>query len=150
MRDSVMHTIQLHEAGSTVRSGASSRPIDMAHLAAQSLGDRGLELEILRMYDQIVAVHFERLVSTTTTPDVLQHLHTLKAASTGVGAWSLAEHANEMQNDLRAGEAIDPEQIADIHIAVVEVRDFIAESIALDEAELEEADPAGALNASIG
>ena len=144
-----MHTIQQHAAELTGGSRPASRPIDMLHLAAQSLGDKSLELEILRMYDQIVAVHFERLMLTTVLPDVLQHVHTLKAASSGVGAWSLAEHAHVMETELKAGEGINPERIADIHMAVVEVRDFIAERIALDEAELDDADAAETLSASI-
>jgi chemotaxis protein histidine kinase CheA len=143
-----MHTIQRRDADSTARSRPASRPIDLMHLAAQSLGDKSLELEILRMYDQIVAVHFERLMLTTAVPDVLVHLHTLKAASTGVGAWSLAEHAHVMETELRAGEGVNSERIADIHMAVVEVRDFIAERIALDEAGLDDAGET--LSASIG
>jgi hypothetical protein len=150
MGNSVMHTFERDRAESTGKLRPASRPIDMMHLAAQSLGDRGLELEILRMYDQIVAVHFERLMVATGTPDLLQHLHTLKAASTGVGAWSLAEHAHVMESELKAGEAINSESIADIHMAVVEVRDFIAERIAYDEAELNDTDATQTLSASIG
>jgi chemotaxis protein histidine kinase CheA len=86
----------------------------------------------------------------TGTPDLLQHLHTLKAASTGVGAWSLAEHAHVMESELKAGEAVNSESIADIHMAVVEVRDFIAERIAYDEAELNDTDATQTLSASIG
>jgi chemotaxis protein histidine kinase CheA len=107
----------------------------MLHLARQSMGDPGLELEILRMFDEIVAVHFARLEQATSVPDLLTHLHTIKAASAGVGAWSLAEHAHIMERELEAGEPVNPERVDDIHISLTEVRDFIAAQVALGEAE---------------
>jgi hypothetical protein len=114
-----------------------SRPLDMLHLARQSMGDPGLELEILRMFDEIVAVHFARLEQATSVPDLLTHLHTIKAASAGVGAWSLAEHAHIMERELEAGEPVNPERVDDIHVSLTEVRDFVAGQIALGEAAAE-------------
>lgn len=113
----------------------AKRPIDMLHLARQSLGDPGLEIEILRMFDQTVAVHFQRLEQATSVADLLANLHVLKAASVGVGAWSLAEHAHIMEAELKAGEPVNPERVDDIHISLTEVRDFVAAQVALDEAQ---------------
>lgn len=114
------------------------RPVDMLHLARQSMGDAGLQLEILRRFDEIIEVHFVRLESATSVPDMLYHLHTLKAASTGVGAWSLAEHAHIMEGELQAGEPVNPERVEDIRISVAELRDFVAGQIALDEADADD------------
>lgn len=113
----------------------AARPIDMMHLARQALGDEGLELEILRAYSETVGRHFDRLERSTSVADLLHNLHTLKGASVGVGAWSLAEHAHVMASELKAGEQVNPERIDDIHMAVAEVQAFIAERIALSEAE---------------
>lgn len=111
-----------------------TRPIDMMHLAKQALGDPGLELEILRAYSETIARHFDRLERSSTVPDLLHNLHTLKGASIGVGAWSLAEHAHVMACELKAGEPINPERVEDIHMAVEEVQAFIAERIAAEDA----------------
>jgi HPt (histidine-containing phosphotransfer) domain-containing protein len=112
------------------------RPIDMFHLAGQALGDPGLELEILRMYDEIVSVHFARLGMAAAKSDMLHHLHTIKAASAGIGAFTLAEHAHVMEREIAADGPKDPERMADIEMAVSEVREFIAEQIELDERRL--------------
>jgi hypothetical protein len=109
------------------------RPIDMYHLERQALGDPGLGLEILRMFDEIVTVHFARLGRATEKSDMLHHLHTLKAASAGVGAWTLAEHAHVIEREIAAGAPLDPERVADIEMAITEVHDFIAGRIVLDE-----------------
>lgn len=111
----------------------ATRPIDMLHLARQSMGDPGLEVEILRMFDEIIAVHFAKLEQATSVPDLLHHLHTLKAASVGVGAWSLAQHAHIMESELKGGAPVNPERVDDIHIAVEEVRGYIAGRVALDD-----------------
>lgn len=115
------------------------RPIDMFHLAGQALGDPGLELEILRMYDEIIDVHFARLGMAVEKSDLLHHLHTIKAASAGVGAFMLAEHAHVMEREIAADGPRDPERLADIAMAVSEVRAFIAEQIELDERRLADA-----------
>jgi HPt (histidine-containing phosphotransfer) domain-containing protein len=121
------------EAGGAVHSDmrrTAARPIDMMHLAKQALGDPSLEVEILRTFSERIGRHFSGLESATSVPDLLHHLHTLKAASVGVGAWSLAEHAHIMNEELLSGTPIDPELIEDIRIAVAEVQAFIAPRIA--------------------
>lgn len=110
------------------------RPIDMVHLSRQTLGDHGLETEVLRLFDQMVRVYFGRLESSTTEADVLRHLHTLKGAASGVGAWGLAELAKSTEADIRAGGAINPERIDDLDIAVQEVSAFIGEILANEPA----------------
>jgi len=110
------------------------RPIDMMHLAKQALGDPGLEIEILRMFDQRLAAAFSRLEASGTVAELLEHLATIRKACVGVGAWSLAEHAHVMETELRDGEPVNPERVDDIHMAVEEVRAFIAEQLQLDEA----------------
>jgi chemotaxis protein histidine kinase CheA len=114
--------------------GRATRPIDMMHLAKQALGDPGLELEILRAYSETMARHVDRLEQSTTVPDLLHNLHTIKGASVGVGAWSLAEHAHVMTTELNAGEPVNPERVEDIRMAVEEVQTFIADRIARAEA----------------
>jgi hypothetical protein len=129
-----MSTIAFRHPSAAARK-VRLHPIDMMHLAKQALGDEGLELEILRAYSETIGRHFERLEHSTNVADLLHNLHTLKGASVGVGAWSLAEHAHVMASELKAGEPVNPERIDDIHMAVAEVQNFIAERIAISERE---------------
>jgi chemotaxis protein histidine kinase CheA len=105
-------------------------PIDMLHLAKQALGDPGLELEVLRLFDEVVRVNVLRLEEATSVPDVQRHLHTIRGASVGVGAWGLAQHAHIMEVELRDGAEVNAEHIQDIRMSAEEVRAFIAERIA--------------------
>lgn len=114
-----------------------ARPIDMMHLTKQALGDVGLEGEILRNFDEVLAAHFDRLERSGSVPDLLHNLHIIRGASVGVGAWSLAEHAHVMETELNEGEAVNPERVEDIHFAVEEVRTFVARRIAEIDAEID-------------
>ena len=114
----------------------AARPIDMMHLVKQALGDSGLELEILRTFDEIVGAHYAHLEESTTVPELQHHLHIIKGAAAGVGAWSLAEHAHVMETELKNGEPVNPERVSDIHMAVEEVRAFVADRLATADEEL--------------
>lgn len=99
----------------------------MVHLSKQTLGDPGLEGEVLRLFDQMVRVYFGRLEASTTAVDQLRHLHTLKGAAGGVGAFTLASLAKTAEEEIRQTDAITPERVSDIGIAVQEVSNFIGE-----------------------
>ncbi|MEO5806925.1 Hpt domain-containing protein [Devosia sp.] len=101
------------------------RPIDLVHLAKQCLGDANLELEVLRLYDTTIKTYISRLKLATTFDELVINLHSLKGASSGVGAFGIADMAKRAENELRAGRPVTPEQVADIAIAVEEVGVFI-------------------------
>lgn len=105
----------------------AKRPIDLVHLARQSLGDPGLEEEILRMFDQMVGVYMGRIRQATQAGDVCPNLHALKGAAAGVGAVSISALAEEAELELSAQGRLGPERVADLSHAVEEVRTFIAE-----------------------
>ncbi len=110
------------------------RPIDMEHLTRQTLGDPGLQLEVLRLFDQMSHVYYERLENSTTVDDLLRNLHTLKGAAAGVGAFGLAELARVAETELRQGSPVNPERIDDLNIAVQEVSAFIGQRIKAEAA----------------
>lgn len=112
-----------------------TRPIDLVHLSRQSLGDRMLESEILRMYDQLVEQHFNTVNNPPPGADVSYALHALKGASAGVGAFGVSDIARDAENELRSSGAPRRETIADLEMKVVEVRSFIAGILADLEAE---------------
>ncbi|HEY9013204.1 MAG TPA: Hpt domain-containing protein [Devosia sp.] len=109
-------------------------PIDMVHLSKQTLGDHGLECEILRLFDQMARVYFGRLETSTTEADLLRHLHTIKGAASGVGAWNLAELAKSAEQEIRETGKVNPERIDDLDIAVQEVSAFIDDILANEPA----------------
>lgn len=110
------------------------RPIDMDHLSRQTLGDPGLELEVLRMFDEMSHVYYGRLEVSTTVEDLLRNLHTLKGAAAGIGAFGLAELARVAEAELRDGGPVNPERIDDLGVAVEEVSSFIGDRIRVADA----------------
>lgn len=105
------------------------RPIDLDHLSKQTLGDAGLELEVLRMFDEMSHVYYHRLEESTTVPELLRNLHTLKGAAAGIGAFALADLARVAETELREGAPVNPERIDDLNVAVEEVSTFIAQRL---------------------
>ncbi len=105
----------------------AQRPIDLVHLSRQSLGDPGLEEEILRMFDQLAGVYMSRLRAAVTRDDILLNLHSLKGASAGVGATGISGLAAEAESECRKSGKVSGERLADIGMAVEEVRTFISE-----------------------
>jgi len=113
---------------------AEQGPIDLRFLSAQTLGDPGLELEVLRLFDDMSHVYYERLETSTTEADLLTNLHTLRGAAAGIGAFGLAELARVAETALREGAPVNPEQIEDLGVAVEEVSAYIALRIGASEA----------------
>lgn len=101
----------------------------MVHLSRQTLGDPGLEAEVLRLFEQMARVYFGRLEASASSEDQLRHLHTIKGAAAGVGAFSLAELARTAEAEVRQGTGLSPERVADLSMAVQEVSGFISDML---------------------
>lgn len=114
-------------AGQDARAAESThRPIDLEHLSNQALGDPGLTDEVLRLYQTMALVYLQRIEDSTSTAALVQHLHTLKSAASGIGAWGVRDLAKRAEDALRAGAQVNPEHIEDISIAVAECDAFIS------------------------
>jgi HPt (histidine-containing phosphotransfer) domain-containing protein len=109
-------------------TGASPQggPIDRLHLARQCLGDEGLEQEVLRLFDASTKTYMDRLQRAENAAETRMALHTLKGASRGVGAWTIAELALAAEEELGEAETVGAERFADLAMAVEEVSGFIA------------------------
>lgn len=118
-------SVTSHKRVEAVQPTKTRGPIDMVHLKKQTLGDPGLELEVLRLFDQMSHVYYSRLETSTTVSDLLANLHTLRGAAAGIGAFGLAELARVAETELREGAAVNPERIEDLHLAVEELSSFI-------------------------
>jgi HPt (histidine-containing phosphotransfer) domain-containing protein len=110
------------------------RPIDMDHLSRQTLGDPGLQEEVLRLFDEMSHHYVERLEVSTTVDELLRNLHTIKGAAAGIGAFGLAELARVAEAELRAGAPVNPERIDDLAMAAQEVSEFIGDRLSAAEA----------------
>jgi len=100
-------------------------PIDLDYLSRQTLGDPGLEAEVLRLFDDMSHAYYGRLETSTSVDDLLRNLHTLRGAAAGIGATGLADLARVAETELREGLPVNPERIDDLGIAVEEVSAFI-------------------------
>lgn len=114
------------------RQDRAHGPIDMEHLGAQTLGDPGLQEEVLRLYARMSQVYLSRIEDSTSAATLLENLHTLKSAAAGIGAWGVRDLARQSEDELRAGRPVNPERIEDIAMAVAECVSFI-DGLVLDE-----------------
>ncbi|HEY8596415.1 MAG TPA: hypothetical protein VIL84_14335 [Devosiaceae bacterium] len=118
-----------------VRGGGGTRfgrPIDLVHLAAQSLGDKSLEEEVLRAFDVAVGVYMDRVRSARDRDGLQERLRLLKAVAGGVGAWPLHDLAAMAEAEVAAGYSMCPEDFDDLAFTVAEVQAFVTDLLGDD------------------
>jgi HPt (histidine-containing phosphotransfer) domain-containing protein len=106
--------------GGDASGTARSRPVDLAHLARQTMGDRGLEQEVLALFVQHALSVRDKIVDA----DVQQRLllaHGLKGSARGVGAFAVADCATAIER-----QPEDARTLNRLGTLIEEVRDFIA------------------------
>jgi HPt (histidine-containing phosphotransfer) domain-containing protein len=97
-------------------------PIDIAHLKRMTLGDAGLEREVLAMF----AGQAVRLIGALAAlpGDAAQIAHTLNGSARAIGAFKVADAAETLEAALRdGGEA--SEALAALRHAIAEARGAI-------------------------
>ena len=127
----MVKTTALHAGQDAPLRDRTHGPIDMEHLSRQALGDPGLQEEVLRLYARMSQVYLTRIEESTSIPMLLEHLHTLKSAAAGIGAWGVRDLAKLAEDELRSGQ-VNPERIDDIGLAVAECIAFINAMIEFD------------------
>jgi len=99
---------------------AGARPVDLGHLARQTMGDRELEREVLALFvHQSLSVR-DQIADADARQRVLL-AHGLKGSARGIGAFAVAECAAVIERqpeDMRA--------LKRLGTLIEEVRDFIA------------------------
>ncbi|MER9963133.1 Hpt domain-containing protein [Mesorhizobium sp. M0045] len=106
--------------GGDVSGTAGARPIDLRHLARQTMGDRSLEQEVLALFVQQALSVRDKIVDA----DVGQRLllaHGLKGSARGVGAFAIADCASAIE--CRPEDAGTLKRLGSL---IEEVRDFVA------------------------
>ncbi len=103
---------------------ARQPPIDMAHLAQMTLGERSLEIEVLRLFDLQAELLLARM--REVGPEGVATLaHTLSGSAKGIGAWRVAAAAEAAECAVKQSAPLDP-AIAGLAASVDEVRRAIA------------------------
>ena len=98
----------------------SDRPVDLVHLARQSLGDRSLELEILALFQSQSELYLDRLTKAKTEDEQKMAAHTILGSARGIGAWEVVREAEKIQNNLKVGQ-----EFGSLRRAVDSARDYI-------------------------
>lgn len=103
---------------------APRRPIDLVHLSKYTLGNRTLENELLGLFRTQAGVYLARLADASDDTEWKNAAHSLKGSARGLGAWALAELAEEAEKLLAAAEA-RPAIMVRIADAIAAVNAFI-------------------------
>ncbi|UCI05499.1 Hpt domain-containing protein [Mesorhizobium sp. B1-1-8] len=106
--------------GGDVSGTAGARPVDLAHLARQTMGDRELEREVLALFVQQALSVRDKVLDADARERVLL-AHSLKGSARGVGAFAVAECAATIEK-----QPDDARLLQRLGILIEEVRDFIA------------------------
>ena len=81
-----------------VKDAGVVKPIDLVHLSKLTMGDRDLELEVLKMFLVQIPYYLDTIKSARTPDEVYVAAHTIKGASVNVGAFHLADLARDAEN----------------------------------------------------
>jgi HPt (histidine-containing phosphotransfer) domain-containing protein len=103
--------------------------IDLDHLARMTLGEHGLEREVLQLFDQQAGMLLERM--TSEAPRIVAALaHTMIGSARGVGAWKVAAAAETVQRlASKPGPATLTAAMNRLSGAVAETQSAIAERL---------------------
>jgi HPt (histidine-containing phosphotransfer) domain-containing protein len=80
---------------------ADDRPIDLEHLRRSTLGDAGLEREVLAMFSKQARHLADRLAALP--PEAGSLAHTLKGAARAIGAHRVADRSSKFEAAIRDG-----------------------------------------------
>ena len=103
-----------------VSSLSSNRPIDLAHLTRQTMGDRALETEILGMFAKQMSG--SRVSMAKGNADERKRLaHTIKGTARSVGAFAVGNVAERIEK-----APLNSNLINELSDEIAHVLDFIA------------------------
>lgn len=106
--------------GGESREAAHARPVDLAHLSRQTLGDRDVEREVLALFVQQALSVRDRL-GQAGPAERLSLAHGLKGSARGVGAFAIADCVAAIED-----QPDDRQAVKRLSALIDEVRDFIA------------------------
>lgn len=98
---------------------SQTRPIDLVHLANQTMGDKTLELEVLQMFSR----QARQLMKDMSQDDAQVRAaaaHRLKGAALAVGAHAVARAAEAIEADPASAEGLSA-----LSVSVLEAEHFV-------------------------
>lgn len=101
------------------RTPSKARPIDLVHLATQTSGDKGREVEALQAFLR-QARQALRDVATGDADGIVAAAHRLQGSAESIGAFKVAEAATRLE-----ANAADAASMAMLGAAVLESENFI-------------------------
>ena len=75
----------------------SQKPVDLVHLAKQTMGDRDLEREVLSLFVNQSSIYLKRLVEAKSGAERKMAAHTIVGSARGLGACKVAEEAAKIE-----------------------------------------------------
>ena len=102
------------------RNSGREKPLDLVHLSTMTMGDAGLERELLGMFAAQMPGYLEQARDCRGPIEVERLMHTIKGAARGIGAFKLAELA-------KCFESSGSITYSELESEIREVETFIAE-----------------------
>lgn len=103
------------------------RPIDLVHLARQTLGDRALEREVLDLFVIQTRSVLDQLQKTGDQRGRMELAHTLKGSARSVGAWRVAAAAEVCEGLIAASDASWQSALDSLAVSIREALGAIGE-----------------------
>lgn len=101
-----IHTMKPKQtAASNIDGGSVEAVVDLAHLDQYTLGDHGLQVELLQLFRVQLKTQTEELVSCADEVVWKSAVHTLKGAARSIGAGQVGEVAEAMELVVFSDEA---------------------------------------------
>lgn len=97
----------------------STKPVDLAHLSKQTMGDKELEIEILQLFARNTRVILHELATADKTR-IVALSHRLKGSADAVGAFRVSASAMNLENN-----PDDSHAFAQVTTSVIEAENFI-------------------------
>jgi len=118
------HTIQL-----AMPSARLEPAIDLEHLARMTLGEPGLDHEVLILFERQAGILLARM-RNAPAPVVAAFAHTLKGSARGIGAWRVAEAAGAVETQAaQPDDRAAADALARLAVAVEEAKALIADMV---------------------
>jgi len=112
---------------SNYSDGGRERWIDLVFLGRQTMGNKALELEILKLFKTQLEIHLVQLAHMEDETQLRVRLHTIKGAAHGVGANEVGQLAAKIEKELMNNGQIQPGGVDRLRQAVQQTCNFIAD-----------------------
>jgi len=99
----------------------TQKPIDLVHLSKLTMGDRSLELDLLKMFAAQISQYQTSLKACTDATQIKRAAHTIKGAARSIGAFKLSEIAQKAEYNGVADHAEFDDEMAAIKRYIAEL-----------------------------